>query len=102
MAGFGRGGADNGELFFWEGNSLMAVKVTLGPAFKTGAPQKLFTGATAGKMKFSAEMKDFSPTYDVARDASGFSCADSAAAVDREVRVLDTATFGPIPPGCQS
>ena len=62
--------SDNGELFFWEGNSLMAVKVTLGPAFKTGAPQKLFTGVTAGMGP--AEMKDFSPTYDVARDGKRF------------------------------
>jgi Tol biopolymer transport system component len=62
--------SDKGELFFWEGNTLMAVKVTTGKTFKAGAPQKLFTGAQAGMG--SDDMKDFSPTYDVARDGNRF------------------------------
>jgi Tol biopolymer transport system component len=62
--------SDSGELFFWEGNTLMAVKGTMSPALKPGTPQKLFTGAAAGMG--SAEMKDFSPSYEVARDGNRF------------------------------
>jgi Tol biopolymer transport system component len=62
--------SDKGELFFWEGNTLMAVKVVAGTTFKAGTPQKLFTGAQAGMG--SSEMKDFSPTYDVARNGNRF------------------------------
>ena len=61
---------DKNEIVFWTGNTLMAAKVTPGQEFHVGTPQKLFTGATAGMG--SAEMKDFSPTYDVARDGTRF------------------------------
>lgn len=54
------------EVFFWEGNALMAVKIDTGSgrgaSFTFSAPQKLFTGAQAGMG--SADLAGFNPAYD--------------------------------------
>src|SRR6266511_2809098 len=58
------------ELLFFQGTALVSVPVQFKPAFKAGKPQQLFTAEQAGMDP--AIIKDFNPTYDVARDARRF------------------------------
>lgn len=55
--------SDN-ELFFWQGNSLMAVEFTADDGFRAGTPRELFTGAQVG-MGADNTMSSYNPEYDV-------------------------------------
>jgi hypothetical protein len=61
----------NDELFFWEGNSLMAVPFTTDGGFRPGTPRRLFTGAQAG-MGENNQMSSYNPEYDVTADGTRF------------------------------
>jgi Tol biopolymer transport system component len=62
----------NNELFYWEGNSLMAVEFTIaGGAFRPVAPRRLFTGAQVG-MGENNLMNSYNPEYDVSADGTRF------------------------------
>ena len=62
----------NDELFYWEGNNLMAVSFTAdGSAFRPAAPRRLFTGAQAG-MGAENTMSSYNPEYDVSADGTRF------------------------------
>ena len=52
------------ELFYWEGNSLMAVEYTADGGFSSGAPQMLFSGEQVG-MGADNTMTSYNPEYDV-------------------------------------
>jgi len=56
------------EIFFWEGNTLMVSRVNPGSTFSVQAPQKLFTGASAGMGP--GDMTSYNPEYDVSTDGS--------------------------------
>ncbi len=56
------------ELFYWEGNSLMAVEYSADGGFTHGTPQRLFTGEQVG-MGADNMMTSYNPEYDV--DATG-------------------------------
>ena len=53
-----RWSADGTELFFWQGQTLMAARIS--PSLRVGAPQRLFSGA------FFGAGRDWS--FDVAAD----------------------------------
>jgi eukaryotic-like serine/threonine-protein kinase len=61
------------ELFYWEGNQLVAVPFTTGQGgeFRPGAPQRLFTGAQVG-MGDNNQMTSYNPEYDVTPDGRRF------------------------------
>jgi Tol biopolymer transport system component len=59
------------ELFYWEGNSLMAVSFTTEGGFKPGSPRPLFTGAQVG-MGADNMMTSYNPEYDVSADGRRF------------------------------
>lgn len=59
------------ELFYWEGNSLMAVPFTTDGGFDPGAPHTLFTGEEAG-MGADNMMSSYNPEYDVNADGTRF------------------------------
>jgi Tol biopolymer transport system component len=61
----------NNELFYWEGNSLMAVPFTTEGGFRPGTPRRLFTGAQVG-MGETNLMNSYNPEYDVSADGSRF------------------------------
>ena len=52
------------ELFYWEGNSLMAVACTTEGRFTAGTPRRLFTGGQVG-MGADNMMTSYNPEYDV-------------------------------------
>jgi len=52
------------ELFYWEGNSLMAVPYTTDGGFTAGTPRVLFTGEQVG-MGADNMMTSYNPEYDV-------------------------------------
>ena len=52
------------ELFYWEGNSLMAVEYTADDGFAPGTARRLFTGAQVG-MGADNTMSSYNPEYDV-------------------------------------
>ncbi len=52
------------ELFYWEGNSLMAVACTTEGRFTAGTPRRLFTGEQVG-MGADNMMTSYNPEYDV-------------------------------------
>ena len=54
----------NDELFYWEGNSLMAVEYTTDGGFNPGTPRRLFTGERVG-MGADNTMSSYNPEYDV-------------------------------------
>jgi Tol biopolymer transport system component len=59
------------ELFYWEGNSLMAVEFTSDGGFRAGTPRRLFTGAQVG-MGADNTMSSYNPEYDVSADGTRF------------------------------
>jgi Tol biopolymer transport system component len=60
------------ELFYWQGNTLMAVSYLGGDdGFEAGTPQALFTGAQVG-MGADNDMTSYNPEYDVTADGSRF------------------------------
>jgi Tol biopolymer transport system component len=62
----------NDELFYWEGNNLMAVPFTAeGSTLRPGTPRRLFTGAQAG-MGADNTMSSYNPEYDVSADGTRF------------------------------
>ena len=61
----------NDQLFYWEGNSLMAVEFTDEGGFNPGTPRALFTGAQAG-MGADNQMASYNPEYDVSADGTRF------------------------------
>jgi hypothetical protein len=62
----------NSELFYWEGNQLIAVPYTVeGGAFRPGTPIRLFTGAQVG-MGENNLMSSYNPEYDVTADGTRF------------------------------
>ena len=61
----------NNELFYWEGNSLMAVSFTTEGGFRPATPRRLFTGAQAG-MGADNTMSSYNPEYDVSADGTRF------------------------------
>ena len=54
----------NDELFYWDGNDLVAVTYTADNGFTAGTPRRLFTGAQAG-MGADNMMTSYNPEYDV-------------------------------------
>lgn len=54
----------NDELFYWEGNSLMAVEFTAAGGFSPATPRRLFTGEQVG-MGADNMMTSYNPEYDV-------------------------------------
>jgi len=52
------------ELFYWEGNVLMAVSFTGSDGFQPSSPRRLFTGADVG-MGDDNMMASYNPEYDV-------------------------------------
>jgi Tol biopolymer transport system component len=54
----------NDELFYWQGNSLMAVSFTSDGGFEAGTPRELFTGEQVG-MGADNTMSSYNPEYDV-------------------------------------
>jgi Tol biopolymer transport system component len=62
----------NNELFYWEGNTLMAVEFSAeGGAFSPRTPRRLFTGAQVG-MGANNQMSSYNPEYDVTADGARF------------------------------
>jgi Tol biopolymer transport system component len=61
----------NNELFYWEGNALMAVSFTTEGGFRPGTPRRLFTGAQVG-MGETNLMNSYNPEYDVSADGTRF------------------------------
>jgi len=59
------------ELFYWEGNSLMAVEFSLDDGFSPGTPRVLFTGEQVG-MGANNMMTSYNPEYDVNADGTRF------------------------------
>jgi Tol biopolymer transport system component len=59
------------ELFYWEGNVLMAVRFTTDGGFDPGTPRRLFTGEQAG-MGADNTMSSYNPEYDVTADGTRF------------------------------
>lgn len=59
------------ELFYWQGNSLMAVSFTADGDFSPATPRELFTGAQVG-MGADNEMTSYNPEYDVTADGTRF------------------------------
>lgn len=60
----------NNELFYWEGNTLMAVSFTSDGQFRNGGV-RVFTGAQVG-MGESNLMNSYNPEYDVSADGTRF------------------------------
>ena len=58
------------ELFYWEGNTLMAVEFSDEDGFTAGTAQKLFTGAQVGMG--DNNMTSYNPEYDVTPDGTRF------------------------------
>jgi hypothetical protein len=61
----------NDELFYWEGNSLMAVGFTNERGFNPQTPRRLFTGEQVG-MGADNMMASYNPEYDVSADGMRF------------------------------
>jgi Tol biopolymer transport system component len=61
----------NDELFYWEGNALMAVSFTTQNGFTAAAPRRLFTGGQVG-MGADNTMTTYNPEYDVSADGQRF------------------------------
>ncbi|MBW3536086.1 MAG: hypothetical protein KY453_12875 [Gemmatimonadetes bacterium] len=59
------------ELFYWEGNSLMAVDFTTAGGFTPARPRVLFTGQQVG-MGANNMMTSYNPEYDVTADGTRF------------------------------
>jgi eukaryotic-like serine/threonine-protein kinase len=59
------------QLFYWEGNTLMAVDYTTDGGFSPSAPEPLFTGAEVG-MGADNMMDSYNPEYDVTADGTRF------------------------------
>lgn len=59
------------ELFYWEGNTLMAVDYTADEGFSPSTPEPLFTGAEVG-MGADNMMNSYNPEYDVTADGTRF------------------------------
>jgi Tol biopolymer transport system component len=59
------------ELFYWEGNALMAVEFSTEGGFRAGTPRPLFTGAQVG-MGAENTMSSYNPEYDVSADGTRF------------------------------
>jgi Tol biopolymer transport system component len=59
------------ELFYWEGNTLMAVAFTTDDGFSAATPRSLFTGAEVG-MGDDNMMTSYNPEYDVTADGTRF------------------------------
>ena len=59
------------ELFYWQGNTLMAVSFDTGGGFVPGDPTPLFTGEQVG-MGADNTMGSYNPEYDVTADGSRF------------------------------
>jgi tricorn protease-like protein len=59
------------ELFYWEGNSFMAVPFTTEDGFRAGTPRRLFTGEQVG-MGADNTMSSYNPEYDVTADGTRF------------------------------
>ena len=59
------------ELFYWEGNTLVAVPFTSDGGFNAGTPQRLFTGAQVGSSPTNM-MTAFNTEYDVSADGQRF------------------------------
>jgi Tol biopolymer transport system component len=59
------------ELFYWQGNTLMAVSFTTEGGFTPAAPRAVFTGAQAG-MGENNTMSSYNPEYDVTADGQRF------------------------------
>jgi Tol biopolymer transport system component len=59
------------ELFYWEGNSLMAIEFSTEGGFRAGTPRRLFTGAQVG-MGADNTMSSYNPEYDVSADGTRF------------------------------
>ena len=64
--------ADGRELFYVEGDRLMAVPVTTDGPFEWGTPKPLFSGTKAGVTLFVGEDTIVWPRYDVAADGQRF------------------------------
>lgn len=61
----------NDELFYWEGNALMAVPYNTQGGFTAGEPRLVFTGAQVG-MGADNMMTSYNPEYDVSADGLTF------------------------------
>ncbi len=61
----------NDELFYWEGNDLMAVPFSGEDGFTFDPPTRLFTGAEVG-MGADNMMTSYNPEYDVTADGTRF------------------------------
>jgi len=59
------------ELFYWSGNTLMAVGFSTDGGFQPEGPLELFTGAVAG-MGADNLMTSYNPEYDVSADGTRF------------------------------
>ncbi len=59
------------ELFYWEGNSLMAVEYIAEDGFTPGTPRRLFTGEQVG-MGPDNTMASYNPEYDVNAQGTRF------------------------------
>jgi serine/threonine protein kinase/Tol biopolymer transport system component len=76
---------DGKELFYVEGDSLMAVRVSMGPTLSLGSPEKLFSSEGL-RIRLGR-----SSNYDVTPDGQRFVLAEPVAADDREatIRVVE-------------
>ncbi len=61
----------NDELFYWEGNSLIAVEFSTDAGFTAGTRRTLFTGEQVG-MGANNMMTSYNPEYDVSADGTRF------------------------------
>jgi serine/threonine protein kinase len=67
------------ELFYVEGNRLMAASVERSPGFRVSSPQPLFTGEQIDAVLYGGELSFF-PTYDVGAEGQRFVVVQEAAA----------------------
>ena len=61
----------NDELFYWEGNSLIAVEFSTRGGFTAGSRRTMFTGEQVG-MGADNTMSSYNPEYDVSSDGNRF------------------------------
>jgi len=71
---------DGGELFYWSGDAIMAVKIEQGPTFRPGPSKELFRGRYFTEIGFM---------YDISPDGKRFLMIKEAGSIASEAKNTD-------------